>query len=117
MIEHSAQRIAKLAAQAADDKKAENIQVLKMPEIMVDTEYFVVCSASTQVQIRAIINSITGALEDEGADLLRYEGRGDNNWALLDYGNVVVHVFLEEDRQYYALEKLWADAKRVPWHA
>ena len=114
MIENSAQRIARVAAQAADDKKAEDVQVLEMPEVMVDTEYFVICSASTQVQIRAIVNSITDALEEAGAQLLRYEGRGENNWVLLDYGNVVVHVFLEEERHYYDLEKLWADAKRVP---
>lgn len=116
MIENSAQRIAKVAAQAADDKKAENVQVLKMPEVMVDTEYFVICSASTQVQIRAIVQSITAALDGESVILLRHEGRGENNWVLLDYGSVVVHVFLEEDRHYYALEKLWADAQRVPWN-
>ncbi|NMB02259.1 MAG: ribosome silencing factor [Firmicutes bacterium] len=108
--------MAKVAAQAADDKKADNIQVLKMPEVMVDTEYFVICSASTHVQIRAIVNAITQTLEDEGIALLRHEGRGDNSWVLLDYGNVVVHVFLEEDRHYYDLEKLWADAQRVAWH-
>ena len=95
MIENSAQRIAQLAAQAADDKKAEDVQVLRMPEVMVDTAYFVICSASTQVQIRAIVNSITDALEEAGVEL--------------------VHVFLEEERHYYDLEKLWADAKRVPW--
>lgn len=116
MIENSAQRLAILAAQAADDKKAENVQVLKMPAIMVDTEYFVICSASTQVQIRAIVHSVMGAVDGEGAQLLRHEGRGDNNWVLLDYGSFVVHVFLEDDREYYNLEKLWADAERVAWH-
>lgn len=115
MISNSAQRSAKVAALAAEDKKADDVQILKMPEIMVDTEYFVICSASTQVQIRAIVGAITAAMEDNGAKLLRYEGRGGNNWVLLDYGNVVVHVFLEEDRRYYDLEKLWADAERVPW--
>jgi len=115
LIKKSAQLVAKLAAQAADDKKADDIQVLKMPEIMVETEFFVICSASTLVQVHAIVNSITSALEDEGIELLRYEGRKDNNWVLLDYGFVVVHVFLEEDRHYYDLEKLWSDAKRIPW--
>lgn len=116
MTENSAERVAKVAAQAADDKKADNVQVLRMPEVVVDTEYFVICSASTHVQIRAIVNSIMGALEDEGVELLRYEGRGENNWVLLDYGYVVVHVFLEQDRSYYDLEKLWADAERVSWN-
>lgn len=115
MIKKSAQEVAKLAAQAADDRKAEDIKVLKMPEVMVDTEYFVICSAPTLVQIRAIVNSIVSTLDEVGIELLRNEGRRENNWVLLDYGFVVVHVFLEEDRHYYDLEKLWADAKRIPW--
>ena len=116
MIEHSAERIAKVAAQAADEKKADDVQVLKMPEVMVDTEYFVICSASTHVQIQAIVSAVMDALEEEGAELLRHEGRGENSWILLDYGAVVVHVFLEEDRHDYDLERLWADAERVAWN-
>lgn len=116
MRENSAERLAKVAARVADDKKADDVQVLRMPEVMVDTEYFVICSATTHVQIRAIVNAIIQALEEENVELLRYEGRGENNWILLDYGAVVVHVFLEEDRHYYDLEKLWADAERVAWH-
>lgn len=105
-----------VAARAADEKKADDIRVLKMPKVVAETEYFVISSATTHVQVRAIVNAITGALEDEGATLLRYEGRGENSWVLLDYGDVVVHVFLEEDREYYDLEKLWADAEAVSWH-
>ncbi len=111
----SAQRIAIAAAQAASDKKAEDIQILKMPAVMVDTDYFVICSASTYVQIRAIVSAVIAELEEMNISLLRHEGRGNNNWVLLDYGDVVVHVFLEEDRRYYDLEKLWADAERVPF--
>lgn len=115
MTKKSAQEVAKLAAQAADDRKAENIQVLKMPEVMVDTDYFVICSAPTLVQIRAIVNSIVSTLEEKGIEMLGDEGRKENNWVLLDYGFVVVHVFLEEDRSYYNLEKLWADAEKISW--
>ena len=116
MTKNSAENMARVAARAADEKKADEIRVLKMPEVVAETEYFVIGSASTHVQVRAIVNSITAALEEEGAELLRYEGRGDNSWVLLDYGDVVVHVFLEEDRVYYDLEKLWADAEQVAWH-
>lgn len=115
MIGKSALLVAETAARAADDKKADNIEVLKMPDVMVDTEYFVICSSSTHVQIRAIVDAISTALADAGAELLRREGRGDNTWVLLDYGHVVVHVFLEEAYDYYALCRLWADAKRVAW--
>ena len=115
MTKNSAQKIAIAAAQAASDKKADDIRILRMPAVMVDTDYFVICSAGTQVQIRAIVSGVIGALEDMNVPLLRHEGRGSNNWVLLDYGDVVVHVFLEEDRRYYDLEKLWADAERVPF--
>lgn len=117
MTKNSAENIAKLAARAADEKKADEVRVLKMPEVMTETEYFVISSAAAHVQVRAIVDSITATLEEAGAELIRYEGRGeDNSWVLLDYGSVVVHVFLEEDRRYYNLEKLWADAEQVSWH-
>lgn len=117
MIEKNAVNVAKVAAQAADEKKADEVRVLKMPKVVAETEYFVISSASTHVQVRAIVDSIRAALEDVGAELLRYEGRGgDNSWVLLDYGDVVVHVFLEDVRGYYDLEKLWADAEQVTWH-
>jgi len=115
LIENSALLVAETAARAADDKKADNVEVLKMPDVMVDTEYFVICSSATHVQIRAIVDAISAALEDAGVELLRMEGRGDNTWVLLDYGYVVVHVFLEDAYDYYALNKLWADAERVAW--
>ncbi|HKM43084.1 MAG TPA: ribosome silencing factor [Limnochordia bacterium] len=117
MTKNSAEIIAKVAARAADEKKADDIRVLRMPEVVAETEYFVIASALTHVQVRAIVGSITAALEDAGAELLRYEGRGgQNDWVLLDYGDVVVHVFVEENRRYYDLEKLWADAALVSWH-
>ncbi len=115
MTENSALLVAEIAARAADDKKADNIEVLKMPDVMVDTEYFVICSSPTQVQIRAIVHAVSSALEEVGVNILRMEGRGDNTWVLLDYGHVVVHVFLEDAYDYYALNKLWADAERVAW--
>ena len=115
MSDNSALLVAVAAARAADDKKADNIEVLKMPEVMADAEYFVICSAPTQVQIRAIVFGLTTALQDLGVMLLRLYGRGDNTWVLLDYGHVVVHVFQEEAYDYYALGDLWADAERVSW--
>ncbi|WP_461370140.1 ribosome silencing factor [Candidatus Darwinibacter acetoxidans] len=117
MTKTSAVTIAKVAARAADSKKADNVQVLKMPEVMVEAEYFVICSASTHVQLRVIVDEVIAALQQEGVELLRQEGGPGNSWILLDYGAVIVHAFLEEDRHYYALERLWADAQPVAWHA
>lgn len=117
MTQPSAVRIAQVAARAADSKKADNVQVLKMPEVMVEAEFFVICSAQTQVQVRVIVDAVNDALHKEGVELLRQEGGPGNSWILLDYGAVIVHVFLEEDRHYYDLERLWADAQPLAWHA
>jgi len=102
------------AARAAEEKKAEDIQVMDMRTVMVDTDFFVVCSATTLVQVRAITNEIMDTLAKGGYKLQGQEGKNNNSWVLLDYGAVVVHIFLDEDRNYYNLEKLWADAKQIP---
>lgn len=110
----SAQDLAKAAAKAALEKKANDVQILNMVSLTAEADFFVICSAETQVQIRTIVSEIIDELEKAGVKPLRHEGRSNNNWILLDYGSVVVHVFQEDDRAYYNLEKLWADAERVP---
>ncbi|NLM41816.1 MAG: ribosome silencing factor [Firmicutes bacterium] len=117
MTRPSAVEIAKMAARAADDKKADNVQVLRMPEVMVETEFFVICSAETHVQVRTIVDAVIDALDQQGVQPLRQEGGPGNSWILLDYGAVIVHAFLEKDRHYYDLERLWADAQTVAWDA
>lgn len=112
---NNARQVAEAAARAAEDKKAENVEILKMPQVMVDAEYFVICSAPTHIQIRAIVHAVTTALKEAGAEMLRVEGRSNNNWVLLDYGHVVVHIFQAEAYLYYSLDKLWADAERIAW--
>lgn len=110
----SIQDIAVAAAQAALDKKANDVMVLKVAPLTPEADFFVICSAETQVQIDTIVKAIIERLESAGVHPLRREGRGGNSWTLLDYGGVVVHVFEEPARAYYNLEKLWADAERVP---
>ncbi|MGI6149200.1 MAG: ribosome silencing factor [Firmicutes bacterium] len=110
----STQDIAIAAARAAQDKKANDVLILDVSSLMAEANFFVICSAETQVQIRTIVQEIIDQLEGAGIHLRRHEGRGGNSWVLLDYGGVVVHVFEEPDRAYYNLEKLWADAKRIP---
>ena len=107
------QEIALAAARAASDKKANDVQVLNVSALTAETDFFVICSAETQIQIDTIVREIIDQLDDAGVELLRHEGRGGNSWILLDYGGVVVHVFEEEERRYYNLEKLWADAERI----
>ena len=105
--------IALTAARAALEKKADDVKILDMKDFTAETDYFVICSASTSTQTNAITQEILGEMEEAGVELARREGHGGNSWILLDYRNVVVHVFMQEDRQFYGLEKLWGDAKQV----
>jgi len=86
-----------------------------MRGLTVVTDYFVICSGQSVPQVRAITRGIEEALEQEGVRPQRREGVDSARWVLLDFGGVVVHVFHHADREYYDLERLWADAPRVEW--
>ncbi|MEA2581813.1 MAG: ribosome-associated protein [Actinomycetota bacterium] len=110
--------VAIAAARAAAEKQATAIVVLDVHDIIVITDFFVICSAGTQRQGRSVIDAIEGSLrEGQGVKPLRREGEPDAGWWLLDYVDVVVHVFGQEEREYYDLERLWKDADRVEWDA
>jgi ribosome-associated protein len=113
----SSREVAVAAARAAADKRAEEIVVLDVSKIIVITDCFVICSAETQRQIRAVIEGIEDALRELGARPARREGEPDAGWWLLDFVDVVVHVFGREERDYYDLERLWRDAPHVPWES
>ncbi|MBM7556214.1 ribosome silencing factor [Halanaerobacter jeridensis] len=106
--------VAKKAAKAADEKSAEDILVLGMDGISILADYFVICSGTSTTQVNAIVNSIEGELEEK-IELIRKEGTDGARWAVLDYGDVIIHVFHDEQREYYQLEKLWGDAERIDW--
>lgn len=109
----TAEEIALAAARAASDKRGSGIVVLDLRQISVITDYFVIVDAGTEVQVRAIAEAIQEALVERGVTTLRREGWEDARWVLLDYGDVVVHVFRTEEREYYDLERLWGDAPRL----
>ncbi len=104
-----AREIAAIAARAADDKIATDVIVLDVSEQLVLTECFVIASASNERQVNAIVEEIEDQLREAGHKPTRREGTREGRWTLLDYLDVVVHVFHEDERQYYALEKLWKD--------
>jgi ribosome-associated protein len=113
-----AHRRAGIAAHAADDKKGEDILVLDVGDILSIAEAFVLVSASNTRLVRTIVDEIELALkitDDEGPRSI--EGMDDATWVLMDYGDVIVHVFLAETRTYYDLDRLWADAPVVEWTA
>ena len=107
--------VAIAAARAAADKQATDIVVLDVHEIIVITDHFVICSAATQRQVRTVIDAVEQALRELGVKPLRREGEPEAGWWLLDYFDVVVHVFGEQERAYYDLERLWSDAPQVVW--
>jgi len=101
------------ACAAADSKKAKEIKVLDIRGISPITDYFVICSGSSSIQVKAIADEIEEKLMDEGFYFSHREGYNSARWILLDYGAVIVHVFHEEDRDFYNLERLWADAEVI----
>lgn len=106
------------AAEVADAKQGTRTAVLAMGGLLGVTDAFVITSAGNTRLVRTIVEEVEAQLKrSEGRAPLRVEGLGDLQWVLMDYGDFVVHVFLDETRQVYDLERLWGDAPRVPWQA
>ncbi len=102
-----------VAARAAHDKKAKDIIILDVQGKTTIADYFVICSGESTPQVKAIEEHIESKLAEEDVRFLRVEGLRYCNWVLMDYGDVIVHIFDEDMRAFYELEKLWIDAKRI----
>lgn len=108
--------LCRLAALAAADKKADRPVILDVGRLLGIVDAFVICSGANDRQVRTIAEEVEARLKaDGGPSPLRVEGRDEAVWVLLDYGDFLVHIFLEEWRTYYDLERLWKDAPRVEW--
>jgi ribosome-associated protein len=106
-----------VAAQAADAKQAHDIVVLDVGDVLAITECFIIASAPNTRLVRTIAEAIEEGLREAGGPkALRTEGLGDLHWVLLDFGDLVAHVFLQETRDYYELERLWGDVPKVDWN-
>jgi len=106
--------LATIIAEAAADKLAEDIVALDVSDHLVITDVFVVCSASNDRQVKAIVDAVEARLDEMDIDPVRREGQREGRWVLLDYIDVVVHVQHDEERTYYALERLWRDCPSIP---
>ncbi|MCL1800206.1 MAG: ribosome silencing factor, partial [Promicromonosporaceae bacterium] len=106
--------LAEIAAIAAAKLKAEEIIALDVSEQLVLTDVFVLAAGDSERQVGAIVDSVEEAMWRAGAKPIRREGQSERRWVLLDFGEIVVHVQLEEDRVYYALERLWRDCPTIP---
>ena len=107
--------IAVAAARAASAKQASRVVILDVRQLIVITDYFVIASGSSDRQVKTILEEVDKALRLLGVRPVRTEGEPEAGWVLLDYIDAVVHVFAEEERDYYDLERLWRDAPRVSW--
>ena len=107
------EQIAAIAAHALEEKKAKDVKILKTVEQTVLADYFVICTAGSTTQIKTLSDETCKLLSELGEPPLRSEGYRSGGWVLLDFGCVVVHLFLQEMRQFYDLERLWSDAPQV----
>lgn len=108
-----AKEIAKLAYDALDDKKAEDIKVIEIGDISVIADYFVIANGTNSSQVQALVDNVEEVLGRKGYHPKRIEGVRSASWILMDYGDVVVHIFSQEDRLFYDLERIWRDGKVI----
>ncbi len=103
----------KKTVQFADNKKARDITVLSLDGLTTIADYFVICSGGSSTQVKAIADEIEEKLSEQGIEPYGKEGFSNADWVLLDYSDVVVHIFTPDSREFFNIEKLWADAKRI----
>jgi ribosome-associated protein len=110
------QMMARVVAEAADERKGEHIVVLKVDEVSYLADYFVIVSGFSPVQVRAIANAITQAVGEQcQREPLRVEGLAEGNWVLQDFGEVIVHILLPQEREFYNLEAFWGHGEQIVW--
>jgi ribosome-associated protein len=118
MIDREARLLAVRAAQVADAEHATDVMVLHVGDVLGVTEYFVIGSASNRRLVNAIVEDVEEQLKaDPGRSPIRVEGFREQQWVLMDYGDVVVHIFLAEIRDFYEIERLYTDVPKVDWSA
>lgn len=113
--EEKAKKIALLAAKALDEKKAKDIKILYVNKQTIIADYFVIAAGTSRTQVNALADEVEYKLGLEDIQPTKIEGRGQGTWVLLDYDSVLVHVFNPQSREFYNLEKLWADGEEIPF--
>ena len=109
----SPEELAHAVFDVLDEKKAENIQVLYVKEQTVITDYFVICTGRSSTHVKSLGGEVEYKIGLRNVDPVHYEGRDNNNWVVVDYGSVILHIFSGESREFYKLEKLYGDAEEI----
>lgn len=113
-MEHTLSKtMAKLAISALEDKKAEDLRIIDISEVSVVADYFIIATGSNRSQIQALADNVQETLGRAGYEMKQVEGYQTANWILMDYGDVIVHIFDKENRLFYNLERIWRDGKQI----
>lgn len=112
-MNNDSKQLAKIIYEAISDKKAEDITIIDISEVSVIADYFIICSANNRSQMDAITDSVGEVMFKSGFDIKRVEGGRMSGWILMDYNDIIVHVFSKEERAFYDLERIWRDGKKV----
>jgi ribosome-associated protein len=110
----SPQEVALTAAKALDDKKGMDIKLLKVSDVTILADHFLICTGTSNTHVKTLCDEVEKVMDEAGEELLHREGHRSGTWVLLDFGCLVVHVFTDETRKFYDLERLWNDATPVP---
>ena len=110
----TSKEMAKMAIEALEDKKAEDIQVIDISEVSVIADYFIIASGNNRNQVQALIDNVEEQLGRTGVSPKQIEGYDAANWVLMDYQDIIVHVFDKENRLFYDIERIWRDGKNIP---
>ncbi|KSV59919.1 ribosome silencing factor [Acetivibrio ethanolgignens] len=103
----------KIAYAALEDKKAEDIRVIEIKDISIIADYLIIANGSNSSQVQALVDNVDEKLSEAGVSNKRIEGSRNSSWILMDYNDVIVHVFSREDRLFYDLERIWRDGKDI----
>ena len=107
----TSKELTKLAVAALEDRKAEDVTVIDISEISPIADYFIIANGNSESQVRALVDNVEEELSKAGYEMKQREGYGSGNWVLMDFGEIIVHVFDKENRLFYDLERIWRDGK------
>ena len=107
------QEMVRLACKAMDDKKAKDIKIIDIRSISVLADYFIIADGNNKNQVQAMVDNVQEELFKAGYEMKQMEGYREGNWILLDFGDIIIHIFDKENRLFYDLERIWKDGKEV----
>ncbi len=106
-------KMAKIACNALEEKKAEDIRVIDISEVSTIADYFIIATGTNTNQIQALVDAVDEALVKNGQSARQVEGSRNSSWVLMDYNDIIIHLFSREDRLFYDLERIWKDGKTI----